>query len=78
MLLPCFHAPLLATRLLCRISVSAMPEVADEERALVRVRAGVGTVPGAGPEEDPGARQAGSGGRQVDMDGYFELVLALV
>lgn len=47
-----------------------MPEVADEKRALVALRAGIGTVPGAGPQENSGALQARPCQRQVDLDRY--------
>lgn len=48
--------------------VSAVPEVANEERPLVFLPAGIGAVPSAGPEEDTGPRETGSCGRQVDLD----------
>lgn len=45
-----------------------MLEMAHQERALVVVRARVGTIPGAGPQENSWPREAGSRGRQVDLD----------
>lgn len=42
----------------------------DEKRALVALRAGISIVPGAGPQEDPGALQARPCQRQVDLDRY--------